>query len=164
MFCKKGALKNFTKFTGKHLCQSLFFNKVAGLRLWQMCFPVNFATFLRTTTFIEHVWWLLLLIWPYTQTNHKQVQEHLSVAGYTWRHPNKRSSLKCCFHLVDIFMQKLQDYTNTAQKMKFSIKDFFNKCDQTRRKLRIWSQLLMKSLTKNFIFCGVYISSGDTAD
>ena len=32
MFYKKGALRNFTKFTGKHLCQSLFFNKVAGLR------------------------------------------------------------------------------------------------------------------------------------
>ena len=31
-FCKKGALlKNFGKFTGKHLCPSLFFNKVAGL-------------------------------------------------------------------------------------------------------------------------------------
>ena len=26
-----GALKNFAKFTRKHLCQSLFFNKVAGL-------------------------------------------------------------------------------------------------------------------------------------
>ena len=25
---KNGVLKNFTKFTGKHLCQSLFFNKV----------------------------------------------------------------------------------------------------------------------------------------
>ena len=25
----------------------------------------------------------------------------------------------------------------TAQKMKFSIKDFFSKCDQIRRKLRI---------------------------
>ena len=25
---KKGALRNFAKFTGKHLCQSLFFNKV----------------------------------------------------------------------------------------------------------------------------------------
>ena len=24
--CKKGFLKNFAKFTGKHLCQSLFFN------------------------------------------------------------------------------------------------------------------------------------------
>ena len=29
---KKGVLRNFAKFTGKHLCQSLFFNKVAGLR------------------------------------------------------------------------------------------------------------------------------------
>ena len=29
---KKVSLKNFTKFTGKHLCQSLFFNKVASLR------------------------------------------------------------------------------------------------------------------------------------
>ena len=27
---KKGVLRNFTKFTGKHLCQSLLFNKVAG--------------------------------------------------------------------------------------------------------------------------------------
>ena len=30
---KKGVLKNFAKFTGKHLCHSLFFNKVAGLSL-----------------------------------------------------------------------------------------------------------------------------------
>ena len=28
---KKGVLKNFAKITGKHLCQSLFYNKVAGL-------------------------------------------------------------------------------------------------------------------------------------
>ena len=53
---KKGVLRNFTKFTGKHLCQSLFFNKVAGLspatllkkRPWHRFFPVNFAKFLRT--------------------------------------------------------------------------------------------------------------------
>ena len=32
VFCKKGVLRNFAKFTGKHLRQSLFFNKVAGLR------------------------------------------------------------------------------------------------------------------------------------
>ena len=30
MFRKKGVLKNFAKFTGKHLCQRLFLNKVAG--------------------------------------------------------------------------------------------------------------------------------------
>ena len=29
VFCEKGVLRNFTKFTGKHLCQSPFFNKVA---------------------------------------------------------------------------------------------------------------------------------------
>ena len=53
---KKGALRNFAKFSGKHLCQSLFFYKVAGIRpstlfikkLWHSCFPVNFAKFLGT--------------------------------------------------------------------------------------------------------------------
>ena len=34
--------------------------------------------------------------------------------------------------------------------MKFSIKDFFSKCDQIRRKLRIWSHLLKKSLKTSF--------------
>ena len=56
---KKGVLRNFAKFTGKHLCQNLFFNKVAGQRpatllekrFWQRCFPVNFAKYLRTHFF-----------------------------------------------------------------------------------------------------------------
>ena len=47
----------------KHLCQSLLFNKVADLRsatllekrLWHMCFPMNFAKFLRTPFLIEHL-------------------------------------------------------------------------------------------------------------
>ena len=33
VFYKKGVLRNFAKFSGKHLCQSLFFNKVAGLSI-----------------------------------------------------------------------------------------------------------------------------------
>ena len=49
--------------------------------------------------------------------------------------------------------------SNTAQKMRFSIKDFFSKCDQIRRLLRIWSQLLKKSLMVNFIFCAVKVST-----
>ena len=32
VFHKKGAFKIFAKFRGKHLCQSLFFDKVVGLR------------------------------------------------------------------------------------------------------------------------------------
>ena len=38
-FCTKGVLKNFAKFTGKHLC-----------------FPVNFKKFSRTCFFIDHLW------------------------------------------------------------------------------------------------------------
>ena len=32
LFCEKDVLRNFIEVTGKHLCQSLFFNKAAGLR------------------------------------------------------------------------------------------------------------------------------------
>ena len=42
--------------------------------------------------------------------------------------------------------------TYTAQKIKFSIKDFLSKCDQIRSFLRIWLHLLKKSLMENFIF------------
>ena len=51
----EAATRGFAKFTGKHLRQSLFLNKVAGLgpatllkRLWRSCFLVDFAKFLRT--------------------------------------------------------------------------------------------------------------------
>ena len=42
VFCKKGVLRNFAKFTGKHLCQSLFFSK--------------------NTFFTEHLRWLLMIV------------------------------------------------------------------------------------------------------
>ena len=63
VFCEKGVLRNFSKFTGKHLCQSLFFNKVAGgacnfikKETLAQVFPVNFEKFLRTPFFTEHLW------------------------------------------------------------------------------------------------------------
>ena len=70
---KRGVFKNFAKFTGKHLFQRIIFNKVARLspavllkkRLWHMCFPVNFAKFLRTPLFTEHLRWLLLYVANY---------------------------------------------------------------------------------------------------
>ena len=52
---EKGVLKNFAKFTGKHLCQSLFFNKAVGLRP-----DVNFSKFLRTPFLQNNPGWLLL--------------------------------------------------------------------------------------------------------
>ena len=47
----------------------------------------------------------------------------------------------------------------TAQKMKFSMTDFFSKCDQIRSFLRIWSHLLKKLVMENFIFCTLLFQS-----
>ena len=49
----------------------------------------------------------------------------------------------------------IQGCCYTAQKMKFSIKIMFSKCDQIRSFQRIWLHLFKKSLTENFIFCAV---------
>ena len=46
----------------------------------------------------------------------------------------------------------------TQKKMKLSIRDFFSKCDQICSFLRIWSDLLRKSLMGNFIFCAVRVN------
>ena len=56
---------------------------------------------------------------------------------------NKLFSLKAWIRWVRILKRILDKAT--AQKMKFSIKDFFSKCDQIHTKLRIWSNLLKKS-------------------
>ena len=61
VLCKKGYFRNFAKFTGKHLCQSHFFNKVAG----QACnfikkealvqvFSCEFCEISTNTFFTEH--------------------------------------------------------------------------------------------------------------
>ena len=39
--------------------------------------------------------------------------------------------------------------------MKFSIRDFFRKCEQIRSFMRVWSYLLKKFFMKNFIFSAV---------
>ena len=56
VFYKKRVLRNFAKFTIQHLCQRLCLCQ----SLWHRCFPVNFAKFLRTPFFTEHLRWQLL--------------------------------------------------------------------------------------------------------
>ena len=94
------SVKNvFWKFreihTRKHLCQSLFFNKVAGLRsatlfkkrLWHKCFPVNFAKFLRTFFFTEHLRSLLLHIGLFSCFTFQKI--HNSIFVLHWKKLNK---------------------------------------------------------------------------
>ena len=70
---KKGVLRNFAKFTGKHLCRRLFLNKVAGLIVYKFCkidtYCVNkqciiflYFFFLSSTakSLIKHAQWRVL--------------------------------------------------------------------------------------------------------
>ena len=54
--------------------------------------------------------------------------------------------------------RSLSKLANTAQKVKFSIKDFFSKCDQIRTFLRIWSHLLKKFSMEKLIFSAVKVA------
>ena len=64
VFCKKGILRNFVEFTGKHLSQSFFFlaYNFIKMRFPHVCLPVNFGKFLRTPFLTEHLRWLLLVV------------------------------------------------------------------------------------------------------
>ena len=60
---KKGVLRNFAKFTGKHLCQSLFFNEVPGgacnfikKEALAQVFSCEFCEISKNAFLTEHVW------------------------------------------------------------------------------------------------------------
>ena len=60
---KKGVLRKFAKFTGKHLCRSLFFKKVAGLACHfikkvtpAQVFSCEYCEICKNTFFTEHLW------------------------------------------------------------------------------------------------------------
>ena len=70
----------------------------------------------------------------------------------------------CCPRLVNPKLPSILNkdflihyWPNITQKIKFSIKDFFSKCDQILSKFRIWSQSLKKSLMKSFFLCAVVV-------
>ena len=96
----------------------------------------------------------------FSRWSSKTLSHGLNVNGFLpWK-----SIVNCCWVWIWVFDSKYSSMIFilsstvycTAQNMKFSIKDFFSKCNQIRRKLRIWSHLLKKSLMQNFIIFGHY--------
>ena len=147
---KKGVLKNFANFTGKHLCQSLFFNKVRPgtllkRGLWHRCFPVNFAKFLRTPFFIEHLLETADIICndDILRTNIHQpdspclmnMQYHLYYQVLRMCLPSKKSMLEfntktlasqptfsCSKQTMEVSMETTMEATNSENCSKLSIK------------------------------------------
>ena len=93
--CKKCVLKNFAKFTEKHLCRSLFFNKVARgpqfilkKETLAQVFCCEFCGILKNTFFIEHLWWLLLYFTDIEGRCLNKFGKYLSCRGVFRTHTN----------------------------------------------------------------------------
>ena len=78
----------------------------------------------------------------------KQFLAHSS--GKIWRELCLFEESNCSPALIKIKATPLCH--GHCTKMKLYMNDFFLKCDQIRRELRIWLHLLKKSLIENFIY------------
>ena len=88
--------------------------------------------FIKLVTFLKIVFWSITCTEPFGLSSFKSSQNILSILSMLFE-----SSIFNC---------------NTTQKTKISVMDFFSKCHQIHRKLRIWLHLLKQSLMENFIF------------
>ena len=69
VFYKKGVLKNIAKFTGKHLCQSLFLIRLQAFMKKEalaQVFSCGFCKISKRTPFSQNISVRLLLSVPYT--------------------------------------------------------------------------------------------------
>ena len=112
---KNGVLKNFAKFTGKHLCQSLFFNKVTrllrnfakftGKYLCQSFFFNKVARLLRTftkftgkqmcqrKTCCNVFLFFILSIWTGYKTTSVLLEPYAGLIYLMWTNPHETVSL-----------------------------------------------------------------------
>ena len=129
-------------------------------------FGRSFATFCPfSTVILVQMWHLAALFWNWSYLSFTLIRitscshQNKEILGLTiYLRPTKLLLNQYPSKLLNQYSKEfvLLDLFFTAQKIKFSIKDFFRKCDQIRRKLRIWSHFLKKSLIENFIFCVVF--------
>ena len=89
MFCEKGVLRNFAKFSGKHLCQSLFFDKAAG--------GANNKDFASVPSKVSHNVTVLKKFWKLSglKENKISLREHfvtVDFLGVQWNTSPKQSS------------------------------------------------------------------------
>ena len=126
VFCERGVLRNFKKFTGK-TCASLFFKKLQASpnfikkRLWHWRFPVNFV---KEHLFLQNTSGDCYLIWKknnkkFTYSSNvpktKQCQKMvLSKAPNAWRFPvwlhHTTQALRVCQAIARLVQNVSPDY------------------------------------------------------
>ena len=85
-FCKKAALRDFAKFTGKHLCQSLLIHKVVGQGRQHYLkrdpgtdVSYEFCEIWKNSFFTEHLSWLLLVLQNRCSYKFSNIHQKISV-------------------------------------------------------------------------------------
>ena len=96
-----------------------------------------------------------------TELHSRQITKYMKEKAFCyWKFVFLQKSKICQRNLVFLPIEPQSKFsivvTDTAQKMKFSIKYFFSKCEQIHMNLRVLSHLLKKSLLENFISCAVW--------
>ena len=117
---RKRLLRNFAKFTEKHLCQGLFFNKrffslFLKQRFWHRCFPGNFAKFLRTP-FLQNTSGRLHLIYSEAVARSYSPKNVLLKCSQIHRKPLVPKSCACNFS-----KKRLQDRCFPVNMVKLSM-------------------------------------------
>ena len=85
MFCKIVCFKNFAKFTGKHICRILFFDKVTVLwpatffkkQTLTQIFSNEFCKIFQNIFFIKHLRSLVLCLGTQEHKAYTQIEDHI---------------------------------------------------------------------------------------
>ena len=100
LYSKKRVLKNFAKFTGKHMCRTLLLSKVCDLRPVTLAQGLlsNFCKVLKNTYFLKHLRTAASL---YCQANITLRKICLSaiycIANFIWFNMSELQKQKKCF-------------------------------------------------------------------
>ena len=131
---------------------------------WQCFLPTDFFAYkLFILTFCQDIWSRNVLMSSYFFKSFKRQIFSVWIDGGKYEVILSMLSFICSYlsNLLCRYIRSVRMLCDLLsmtlhKKWSFSIKDFFNKCDQMSHFLRIWSHLLKKSLMEKFIFCAVW--------
>ena len=136
-FFKKGVFKNFTKFTWKHMCQSLYFNKAAGLRS-EACNVIKKMTLAQAFSC------------QFCEISKNRFSNRTTPVAVSIHYNKKTRQCRECqkFYLKNLQIKCNLQYLLAIEmflKVKYSFDLISIKCYIQRKRSRDWSSIVLNS-------------------
>ena len=124
VFCKKGFFRKFAKFTGKPLCQSLFFNKVASLKkeTQAQVFYCEFCEISKNTFFTEQLWATASAQSMETGNNDLYIPKMFTIPRKMFNMPSQNLLALSEMYEEFLYLMDLKSHFYVHQKQRFSLK------------------------------------------